>query len=332
MSSVPAAHLSGPLRDPVEDILAMKEEGVLAIIVGVEGPSYRPVGAVMAVDHTGRRTGTLSSGCVETDIALHALQALGEGRPQVVRYGRGSPFMDIQLPCGGGLEIALVPRPDRDVLRRLSDAHSARWAVTLTVDLSTGSMSLEDEGETGRDGDAFRVRFLPEIRFLVFGKGPEASSFAALVQAAGYPNVLLSPDEETLAAGRAVGCGTRHLTTPGFPEGLSVDDRTAIVLFFHDHDWEPPILAGAVRTPAFYIGAQGSRRARDARLMELEAMGLTEAERARLRGPVGLVPSARDARTLAVSVLAEVLATSAAPDGTGAAGRVRPPRRLRASP
>jgi xanthine dehydrogenase accessory factor len=315
----PASLLSGPLRDPVADLLSAEEDGVLAIITGVEGPSYRPVGAVMAIDATGRRTGTLSSGCVENDIALHALEALEAGRPKVIRYGRGSPFMDIQLPCGGGLEIALVPRPDRAVLTALNAARSARQAVTLAVDLAGGGMSLLPDGETGRAGDRFRVRFLPEIRFLVFGKGPEASTFAALAEAAGYPSMLLSPDDETLGAGRAAGAGTRHLTTPGWPEGLMVDDRTAIVLFFHDHDWEPPILIGAVRTPAFYIGSQGSRRARDARLMELEAMGMTEAERARLRGPIGLVPSARDARTLAVSVLAEVLGTSAAPGGTGAA-------------
>ena len=310
---------SGPLRDPLADLLATETDGVLALIVGVEGPSYRPVGAVMAIDATGQRTGTLSSGCVENDIALHALEALGEGRPRVIRYGRGSPFMDIQLPCGGGLEIALVPRPDRDVLRDLTEARAERRAMTLTVDLAGGALSLSPEGATGRDGDLFRVRFLPEIRFVVFGKGPEASTFAALVQAAGYPSLLLSPDEETLEAGRAAGAGTRHLTLPGWPEGLEVDDRTAIVLFFHDHDWEPPILIGAVRTPAFYIGSQGSRRARDARLMELEAMGMTAGERARLRGPIGLVPSARDARTLAVSVLAEVLAENAAPGETGAA-------------
>lgn len=311
--------LSGPLRDPVAELLAMRENGVLALITGVEGPSYRPVGAVMAVDPGGRRTGTLSSGCVENDIALHALEALDAGRPKVIRYGRGSPFMDIQLPCGGGLEIALVPRPDRAVLRALTDARAARRPVTLSVDLAGGALALSAEGETGREAGLFRVRFLPEIRFLVFGKGPEASTFAALVQAAGYPSVLLSPDDETLEAGRQAGAGTQHLTVPGWPEGLAVDDRTAIVLFFHDHDWEPPILIGAVRTPAFYIGSQGSRRARDARLMELEAMGMTETERKRLRGPIGLVPSARDARTLAVSVLAEVLAVSAAPEGTGAA-------------
>ena len=304
---------SGPLRDPLAELLGAKNDGILAVITGVEGPSYRPVGAIMAVDASGHRTGTLSSGCVESDISLHALDALAERRPKVVRYGRGSPFMDIQLPCGGGLEIALVPRPDREILRRLTAARAARHAATLTIDLTTGAMSLSPEGETGREGDLFRVQFRPEILFLIFGKGPEASTFAALVQAAGYPNLLLSPDDETLEAGRNAGCGTRHLASPGFPGDLAVDDRTAIVLFFHDHDWEPPILIGAVRTPAFYIGAQGSRRARDMRVMELEALGLTEADGARLRGPIGLVPSARDARTLAVSVLAEVLDESAAP-------------------
>jgi xanthine dehydrogenase accessory factor len=301
------------MRDPLAELLAAEDDGVLAVIVGVEGPSYRPVGAIMAVDATGRRTGTLSSGCVENDIALHALDALAKGRPKVVRYGRGSPFMDIQLPCGGGLDIALIPRPDRGILRRLVQARTSRRAMTLAVDLVTGAMSLGPDGETGREGDLFRVQFLPEILFLVFGKGPEASTFAALVQAAGYPNLLMSPDDETLEAGRQAGCATRHLASPGFPDGLTVDDRTAIVLFFHDHDWEPPILLGAVGTPAFYIGAQGSRRAREARLLELEAMGLAAPDRARLRGPIGLVPSARDARTLAVSVLAEVLAESAAP-------------------
>jgi xanthine dehydrogenase accessory factor len=92
-----------------------------------------------------------------------------------------------------------------------------------------------------------------------------------------------------------------------FPDDLGADDRTAIVLFFHDHDWEPPILAGALQTPAFYIGAQGSQRARDARLQALQLIGIESTSLARLHGPVGLIPSARDAGTLAVSVLAEVL-------------------------
>lgn len=283
----------------------------MAVITGVEGPSYRPVGAVMAVfPDDMRRVGTLSSGCVEADIALHAAEAMEAGSPRTVRYGRGSPFLDITLPCGGGLEILLVPRPDLDVVREVAARRAARRPCTLEIDRATGALQLADAGKTGPDEDLFRLRLTPELRFLVFGKGPEASTFAALAQAAGYPNTLISPDEETLAQARAAGCGAVHVTHAHLPSAVAVDPWTAMVLFFHDHDWEPPILAEAVKTDAFYIGSQGSQRARDARLLELEAMGLTDAERARLKGPIGLVPSARDARTLAVSVLAEVLDTA----------------------
>lgn len=302
----------GPVPSALAALAAADEPGVLAMITRVEGPSYRPVGARMAVLGDGTRVGSLSSGCIEDDISLHALEALKAGKPQTVLYGRGSPYIDIQLPCGGGLEILLLPAPDPGVLRDVGAAMAARKAVTLGADPESGVLVLADAGETGwRDG-WFHARIEPEIRFLVFGRGPEATTFAGLVQSAGFPNVLLSPDHETLGFAAANGCGTQHMTGPEFPTGLPVDDRTAVVLFFHDHEWEPPILEGALRTGAFYIGAQGSRRARDARHMELEAMGVGPDAMARLKGPIGLVPSARDARTLAVSVLAEVLAEAGA--------------------
>ncbi|PRY23864.1 xanthine dehydrogenase accessory factor [Aliiruegeria haliotis] len=304
------APASGPVKDPIVELLSRPEDAVLAVIIGVEGPSYRPVGAAMTVFADRHRAGSLSSGCVEADITTHALDVLEAGRPEVLRYGRGSPFLDIQLPCGGGLEILLVPRPDRGVLRDLADRRAARQPCTLEVDIASGSMTLLETGDTGRDGAVFRVRHEPDIRFLVFGKGPEASTFAALVQSAGYPNLLLSPDGETLQEAEKLGCGTRHLVRAMLPEDVAVDPWTAIILFFHDHDWEPPILQAALDTTAFYIGAQGSQRARDARLLMLEGMGVPQDARARLYGPVGLIPSSRDAGTLAVSVLAEILAVA----------------------
>ncbi|GKY89558.1 XdhC family protein [Sinisalibacter aestuarii] len=288
--------------------LAEGAPGTLAIIVGVDGPSYRPLGAMMAVLEGRRRVGSLSSGCVEADIALHAEEARDASATRRVLYGRGSPFKDIQLPCGGGLDILLIPNPDPGVLAEAQARHAAREACTLEANPETGTLSLADDGETGWSGTRFRVRIDPEIAFLVFGKGPEASTFAALAQSAGFPNTVLSPDEETLDVARAAGCATRHLVSARFPGDLTPDRRTAVVLFFHDHEWEPPIIAAALDTPAFYIGAQGSQRARQTREFELEALGLAPEQFARMKGPIGLVPSARDARTLAVSVLAEVLA------------------------
>ncbi|WP_198731869.1 XdhC family protein [Paracoccus tegillarcae] len=297
-------------RDPLAEAVAAPGDVVLAIITGVEGPSYRPVGAVMAIMPEGEDdtlVGTLSSGCVESDIAHHARQAMAEGQPRNVRYGRGSPFIDIQLPCGGGLDILLLPNPDRDVLRQVAAKRDAREVCSLRINTRTGAMALQAEGQTGLADKDFVLRIEPELRFLVFGKGPEAFTFAALAHSVGFPGLLLSPDDETLQSAAGAGCATQRMIRPGWPGDLSVDGWTSIVLFFHDHDWEPAILQGALQTPAFYIGSQGSQRAAATRRHALAELGVTEDRIARLHGPVGLIHSARDARTLAVSVLAEVL-------------------------
>ncbi|MEM9710465.1 MAG: XdhC family protein [Pseudomonadota bacterium] len=310
MSPQPAhAH---SVKAVLDACLRAPDEAVLAVIAHTEGPSYRPIGAMMALLADGDRVGALSSGCIEADLALHAADVVRTGRPAMVRYGLGSPYLDIQLPCGGALEVLLVPSPDPGVLSGIVERHGARHTSTLAVNVKTGAMSVEFSGETGRVGARLLVRIEPELRFLVFGKGPEASAFSSLVQSIGYPNLLLAPDEETLDHGRAAGCETRYMTAPVFPDDLAVDDRTAILLFFHDHDWEPPILEDALGMPAFYVGAQGSRRASETRLSELDALGIGKAAQARLKGPIGLIPSARDARTLAVSVLAEVLVAAMA--------------------
>ena len=292
---------------PVLFLAETSEPAVLAVITDIEGPSYRPLGAMMALTASGSRVGSLSSGCVEADIALHAERALEANMPKVVRYGRGSPFVDIQLPCGGGLEITLIPNPDRSVLQTVAERFTDRQPCALSFDVGSRDISVGRAQDTGIDGARFHIRLDPEIYFYVFGKGPEAVTFAALVQSAGFPNVLCSPDHETLEAAATGGSETRHLTSARFPADFAPDARSAVVLFFHDHDWEPEILNGALASKAFYIGAQGSKRSAAARRAQLMALGTAESDLERLRGPIGLIPSARDARKLAVSVLAEVM-------------------------
>lgn len=307
------SHMPGPTmtrrpKDPLDAVIAHGGPAVLAIIAGAEGPSYRPVGAMMAVFGADDWVGSLSSGCIERDIALHASGLREDAAPLLLRYGRASPFIDIQLPCGGGLDVLLVPVRETTPLVAVTESRARREPVTLSIDTTDGRMAIADTGSTGQSGTELRVRFEAEIQFHIFGTGPEAVTFAALVQSAGYPNLLLSPDGETLRQGQAAGCRVQELVSRAIPSGVDSDARTAIVLFFHDHEWEPPLLADALKTPAFYIGAQGSQRARDARLLELAALGVPKQCLSRLHGPIGIVPSARDARTLAVSVLAEVLA------------------------
>lgn len=316
-----ASQMTCASHDPIAALIAARDGGskdpaTLAFIVSVEGPSYRPVGAAMTIMADGARVGTLSSGCIEADIAAHAKLRQGEGQPKVIRYGRGSPYIDIQLPCGGGMDVLLLPRPDPTALKAVQGHRLARRACVLEIDIASGAMAVElakEDSVTSLQDGTFRVLFTPEIRVLIFGKGPEATAFAKLAQSVDVPNVLISPDAETRNAAAISGTPVRHLTGPQFPDDLEVDDRTAIVLFFHDHEWEPPVLVGALASNAFYIGAQGSQRARDARRMALAGLGVAQADQDRLHGPIGLIPSARDATTLAVSVLAEVLAVAMQP-------------------
>lgn len=295
-------------HEPLQALLDADDDAVLAVIAATEGPSYRPVGAMMAVLSPQNRVGSLSSGCIENDIALHAQDVIGDGIPKLLRYGKGSPFKDIELPCGGGLDIVLLPNPNREAIAEVVRNQVQRVTCTLEVDIKDGEMQILRNGKIGLNDSKLRVQFKPEIQFLTFGKGSEASTFSALVQSTGYPNILLSQDPETLKTVRDLGCSTRQLLSQSMPDNLQIDERTAIVLFFHDHDWEPPILHRALKSKAFYIGAQGSMRARDNRVLCLSSMGISPDDIKKLHGPIGLIPSARDPRNLAVSVLAEVLA------------------------
>ncbi len=302
-----------PLPDPISAMADANGAGVLAVITGVDGPSYRPLGACMTIMTDGHRAGSLSSGCIEADVSLHATQCLKTGQPKTLLYGRGSPFVDIQLPCGGGLQITLIPNPDAAVLKAIQTARIKRQAISFTLAPDSGALAIAPPAPTGWIDGQFVKLIEPELQFFIFGKGPEASTFAAMAKSCAFETLLLSPDQETRDFAAHMGCATQALDGMTFPTNIQPDARSAIILFFHDHEWEPPILMGALNTPAFYIGAQGSQRARDLRHAEMTALGAKKADIARLYGPIGLMPSARDARSLAVSVLAEVLTASRLP-------------------
>lgn len=301
------ADLHPAARDALTAIGHSTEAAVLAVITGIEGPAYRSVGTMMAFFASGTYAGALSSGCIEADLALHAKLALAEGRARTLRYGAGSPFMDIKLPCGGALDIALYPNPPAQIIDDIAARRNRRAPFAIQFD-AEHRMTLIAPHPTATNHGTVVVEMLPPLRFVVLGKGPEAAYFAGLVNASGYDHLLLSPEPQTLEFGQALGCTTRMIPGPMLPEDLTIDARTAVTLFFHDHDWEPPLLQRCLASDAFYIGAQGSRRVADARKAMLAALGAAPDQLHRLRGPIGLIPSARDPKTLAVSVLAEILA------------------------
>ena len=280
--------------------------GVLAVIVAVEGASYRNLGTMMAFGPDGQRIGSLSSGCIEDDIAEHAKAALARGTSTLLRYGAGSPFFDLKLPCGGGLQILVIPQPDRAILRAVLAKGAARQDAVLAVNLTDGALALLPVAHP----DHLTLTIEPELRFWVYGHGIEALAFALMAQAAGYDVSLFGQNDLQSDLSRLGPLPMVHV--PSFRSYVCPvpDRRTAVTLFFHDHENEARILAQFLGTDAFYIGVQGSLRARQRLLADLLALGVTAANISQLRPDFGLIPSCRDPRTLAVSVLAHVLATA----------------------
>lgn len=284
----------------VEQAITWAEEGarvVLVTLVAIEGSSSRALGAQMAVTHDGRAIGSFSGGCIEDAIVGEAREVLDAGQGRVVRYGIGSPYIDVRLPCGGGIDLMFTPSPSLDVLRGVRDRLHARQRVTLMI---------APDG-VGEQGPGFALALSPPLRVLAFGHGED---FTALVQLAHHFGALVeafSPMERDvdLLQGKGL-CATRltHLTQ--VPEVVG-DDWTAAVFLFHDRDWEEVLLPHVLSRPAFFYGAVGSRRTHAARLERLRAQGVEEETAARIKGPVGLIAATRDPATLAMSVLAEVV-------------------------
>ena len=295
------AALHPAMMDPWQMATQWGAGTVLAVLVATHGPAYRNPGAAIVIGPDGRFAGAITSGCVEADIILRADEVRRTGQVQNLRYGKGSPFFDLRLPCGGAIEIRLFALRDAAVITDLAQRRTLRQPVSLTVTVE-GRLSLHDWQPTRSGGSDFR----PALRFLIFGSGAEAAAFTGLVRSMDYDHMLLSHDEASPAPVAAAGSATMLITPRFNSQNLQVDADTAAVLFYHDHDHEPAILRQMVRTPAFYIGAQGSRATQAARLAQLREMGLSDDALGRIRGPIGLIPSSRDPGSLALSVLAEI--------------------------
>lgn len=258
------------------------EPCALVFVTDINGGSMRAKGALMAVTPS-RAVGYISNGCVDGDIIFQAREAK---TPQRLLYGEGSPFKDIELPCGGSIEVLIVPRPDRAHLHSVLNKLEKRQSAQLSF-------------------PEFDWEYKPKIRLRIAGRGAAALALARQAMQSDIEVHLQSPDNEMAGYARL-----DHLQDPARPPAVHDDPWSAVILMFHDHDWEEALLEQALKGEAFYIGAMGSLRTHENRLAMLEAKGIAPEALGRIRGPIGIIPSMRDANLLALSALAEIVKTA----------------------
>ncbi|WP_343230455.1 XdhC family protein [Xanthomonas euvesicatoria] len=274
---------------------AMASGSAVALVTLVEilGGAARRLGAQMAVRADGAYCGFVSGGCVEAATAAKALETIASGEDRQIRFGQGSPYFDIVLPCGGGITLNIHILRSEQPLRMVLAALDSRNPAGLRY--FSGSNRLECVPQAlacGWNGQCFDVGYRPRTRLMLFGRTFEAEATARLAQAAGY-DVQIGNSTELRAASRLI------------------DADSAVALLFHDLDTELPALQVALAAAPFYIGALGSHRSHQRRVAALAALGYGEHDIARIKAPIGIFSKARDAHSLALSVLADVAAARA---------------------
>ena len=241
-------------EDVLGDIVAWHEKGLrtaLVTLVAIDGTTPRPLGAQMAVAEDQRYSGYLSGGCIEPAIALEACQAITSGQNRLVRYGKGSAYLDVQLPCGSGLDLYFDQGLTAELVAGIAQRRSERQPFTLVTDIVRGQCDVLDkihDPASTLDGDVFYRTHLPSLRVLLVGGGPALFAIAVLFHAVGVPMDVFTPDEQARADLFARGIDVRGLTDAREVAGHG-DRWTAAIVAFHEHVWEAQVLARVLDQP-----------------------------------------------------------------------------------
>jgi xanthine dehydrogenase accessory factor len=297
----------------------------LATLVSVVGGAPRPLGSRMLTNADGVPAGYVSGGCVEGAAAEWAKDVIATGRPRRVALGAGSPFVDIQLPCGGAIELFIEKiEPDDPIvgpwLSGLADRRERWWFA----DLDTGARAVVEDldgdeprwnaqrdlarggADAAREGAAFVRREAPRLRLALIGGDPVTLALAQLAGVVGAETILIRD-----RGPREGPPGLKLAYVDDDPatalRRLGVDRWTAVVSTTHDAGLDEGALAAALRGGALYVGALGSRRRAPERRQRLAELGLDQAEIARVRSPVGLRIGAASPYEIAIAILADIV-------------------------
>ncbi len=296
--------------------LAQGGRVALATVVATRRSAPRPVGAKLAVGERGELAGSVSGGCVETDVVLAAQEVLAGGAPRLLTYGITDEMaFGVGLPCGGEIDV---------FVEELEDAE--RPEVTLTVVAGPGIGERLHDPELERDArrrgrshvlelderTVFADVLAPPPRLFVYGAVDTAEALCRAAKLLGWRTVVADARASFATRERIPSADELLLLWP--EEALAQvrpDADTALLVLTHDDKFDLPLLEAALRTDAFYVGALGSRRNQERRRGLLVERGVTEADLDRIAGPSGLDIGAGTPAETALSMLAEILAVRA---------------------
>jgi xanthine dehydrogenase accessory factor len=284
----------------------------LVTVVKTFGSSPRPEGAMLVLRGDGLAVGSVSGGCIEDDLVRRALAGqLKTDQCEVVTYGvTQDEARNFGLPCGGALSLVIEPVHHPVWVERVLQSIQTHQLISRTLHLESMQVDLHDATRSDAfsfDGKTLTTVHGPRWRLLIIGAGQTSGYLARMAQALDYQVTVCDPTAKL----RQTWDVPDTFLTSEMPDdavlAFQVDACTAIVALSHDPKLDDMALLEALKSPAFYIGALGSKANNAKRRERLALFDLTQEEINRLHGPVGLSIGSRTPPEIAVAILAHMI-------------------------
>lgn len=332
-----------------------KKKVALATVVKVSGSSLRPEGSKMIIADDGAISGSVTGGCVEGAVFEEAREVLRTGTPRLLSYGvTNQQAWEVGLSCGGSVEIFVesmeTPAWDANLPALGQSMEENKLAAVLTIvkgeglgkkllvlpdGSDSGSLGADDLNQEAKSNlpenwvtrlplqielkngvIIFADFIVPPPRLVIIGASHIAIPLVALANTLDYRTIVVDARSAFATSERFPHADELIVGWPAeVLEKLKLDAATCIVCLSHDEKLDNPALLYAITSDARYIGALGSRITNAKRLEALREEGASEEQLKRIHAPIGLKIGSRQPAEIALSIMAEIVATAHNIDG-----------------
>ena len=284
----------------------------LVTVIETWGSAPRPPGALLCLRADGLVVGSVSGGCVEDDLIDRLRHGERVDKPSLITYGvTKEEAARFGLPCGGNLRLVQEPLQSVAWIDEVLARTARHELVARRLDLNTGLVVVEaaSRGDAFTfDGVSLCALFGPRWRLLIVGAGQLSRIVAHMAVALDFEVICCDPRDEYNLTWDVPNTTFSKAMPDDLVLELELDPHSAVVAVTHDPKLDDLVLLEALKSPAFYIGALGSRGNTAQRRERLALFDLSPAEIDRLHGPIGLDIGAKTPAEIAVAILAEIVA------------------------
>ena len=292
----------------------------IAFVMQTWGSSPRQAGSIMLIRDDHHIEGSVSGGCVEGAVIEAAQAAQASGKGTRLDFGiTDETAWNVGLSCGGSIAILVCPVGDQGIdtetLARAAAQSRAHETVCFGIDASTGKIDPSfpiptDIKESHIYNDTHFIFVQPPAaRLIVVGGVHIAQHLVPMARRIGLDVTLIDPRTAFANEARFIDCNIIADWPETALKTLTLDARTAMVTLTHDPKIDDDALLPALASDLFYIASLGSRRTHEKRVERLSAAGCDAKNIARIHAPAGLDIGSRNPADIAISILAELIAT-----------------------